>query len=234
MCKQQQAAPTPPPSNDPTISSTTGDNDNNANATTNATTKLTIQDVISHNTPSSAYTLYKNKVLDITNFAKRHPGGDIILLSAGKDATVLVNTYHPKGIPLKTIDKLTIGTIESKELPTSYYDWSSPFYTTLCERVTNRLSSLNKPLRGTFQIQCKAIILLVGFWFSLYKMYTLDFKGALVWTIIMGVFGHFVGTCIQHDGNHGAFSESKVLNVMAGWTMDMIGASAFTWQFQVS
>lgn len=48
----------------------------------------------------------------------------------------------------------------------------------------------------------------------------------------MGVFAHFVGTCIQHDGNHGAFSNSKLLNKVAGWTLDMIGASAFTWEIQ--
>jgi len=48
----------------------------------------------------------------------------------------------------------------------------------------------------------------------------------------MGFFAHFVGTCIQHDGNHGAFSKTPIVNTLAGWTMDMIGASAFTWQFQ--
>ncbi len=70
--------------------------------------KFTVQDVTSHNSPKSAYTLYQNKVLDITSFAKRHPGGDIILLAAGKDATVLVETYHPKGVPMGVIDKLTV------------------------------------------------------------------------------------------------------------------------------
>lgn len=54
----------------------------------------------------------------------------------------------------------------------------------------------------------------------------------MLWSVIMGIFGHWVGTCIQHDGNHGAYSTNKYLNLFAGWTMDMIGASAFTWQFQ--
>jgi fatty acid desaturase len=43
--------------------------------------------------------------------------------------------------------------------------------------------------------------------------------------MIMGVFAHFVGTCIQHDGNHGAFSKMPFINTAAGWTMDMIGVS---------
>lgn len=70
---------------------------------------FTVKDVVTNNTPKSAYTLYKNKVLDITSFAERHPGGDIILLAAGKDATVLVETYHPRGVPMAVIDKLTVG-----------------------------------------------------------------------------------------------------------------------------
>ncbi len=70
---------------------------------------FTVKDVTSNNTPQSAYALYKNRVLDITSFAKRHPGGDIILLAAGKDATVLVETYHPKGVPMKVIEKLTVS-----------------------------------------------------------------------------------------------------------------------------
>ncbi len=72
-------------------------------------TNFTLQDVTANNTPKSAYALYKNRVLDITSFARRHPGGDIILLAAGKDATVLVETYHPKGVPMKVIEKLTVS-----------------------------------------------------------------------------------------------------------------------------
>ena len=98
MCKQQQLH---------SSSSTSSSSD----ATTISKTKtiFTIEDVTKNNSPQSAYTLYKNKILDITQFAKRHPGGDIILLAAGKDATVLVETYHPKGVPMAVIDKLTVG-----------------------------------------------------------------------------------------------------------------------------
>lgn len=63
-------------------------------------------------------------------------------------------------------------------------------------------------------------------------MYTSDFPQAIIYSVVMGFFAHLVGTCIQHDGNHGAFSKSPFINTLAGWTMDMIGASAFTWQFQ--
>lgn len=95
MCKQQQHSSSSSSSDATTISKTK--------------TIFTIEDVTKNNSPQSAYTLYKNKILDITQFAKRHPGGDIILLAAGKDATVLVETYHPKGVPMAVIDKLTVS-----------------------------------------------------------------------------------------------------------------------------
>jgi acyl-lipid (8-3)-desaturase len=190
---------------------------------------ISSSEVRKHNSPSNAWCTVHDKVIDITDFAKRHPGGDIILLSAGKDATVLFHTYHPRGVPSAILDKLQIGEIKEK---ISYYDWNSEFYNTLCQRVTDRLRKLNRPLRGGYEIWLKSTIILISFWFSLFKMYTSEFRVAVGWTILMGIFAHFVGTCIQHDGNHGAFSTSSWLNMFAGWTMDMIGANAFTWRLQ--
>lgn len=48
----------------------------------------------------------------------------------------------------------------------------------------------------------------------------------------MGLTASFIGTCIQHDGSHGSFSSNTKVNKVAGWTLDMIGASAFTWEVQ--
>ena len=157
MCKEP-AANQPQEAQEPTIPTTTQQTQQTQQQNT-----FTIQDVTSHNTPKSAYALYQNRVLDITSFATHHPGGDIILLAAGKDATVLIETYHPRGVPKATIQKLTIGHVDQKSLPKSYYDWSSPFYRTLSTRVIRRLNELNRPLRGSNQIQIKAAMILFGF-----------------------------------------------------------------------
>jgi hypothetical protein len=186
---------------------------------------ISLEEVKSHNIPNSAWTIVNEQVIDITQFSKRHPGGDIILLSAGRDATVLFHTYHPRGVPKSVLDKLEIGTI--KDAQSSYYDWSSSFYSTLCVRVVERMKSRNRPLRGNSDVQIKAVMILIAFWFSLVKMYTSEFRAAVAWSMIMGFFAHFVGTCIQHDGNHGAFSKVPLINTAAGWTMDMIGVSFF-------
>lgn len=186
-----------------------------------------------HNTPTDAWAVVHGKVLDITEFAKRHPGGDIILLAAGRDASILFETYHPRGISRGVVNKLQIGVMEGEELKDSFYSWKSGFYNVLRDRVVVRLDEIGRPIRGCQDIAVKAVMILIGFWLSLVKMYFAEsFLMACLWSCSMGGFAALVGTCIQHDGNHGAFSEHDYINQMAGWTLDMIGASAFTWRLQ--
>jgi fatty acid desaturase len=205
-----------------------------ATITTDSTTaskKISNAQVRKHNTPSSAWCIVENRVLDITSFAKRHPGGDTILLAAGKDATVLFKTYHPRGVPATLLDKLQIG--ETSDVAPSFYSWENEFYTVLRKRVVARLEERGLSRRGGREIWIKALGLLAGFWFFLLKMYMeTRFGVAALYAAAMGVFAAFIGTCIQHDGNHGAFAFGATWNKIAGWTLDMIGASAFTWEFQ--
>mmetsp|Transcript_5702 Transcript_5702/g.12421 ORF Transcript_5702/g.12421 Transcript_5702/m.12421 type:complete len:544 (-) Transcript_5702:174-1805(-) len=221
-----------------------------ANLKANASTKLAIKtfsisDLASHNTPSSAWCAIHatdstgaytsgHVVLDITSFASKHPGGDLILLAAGKDASVLFETYHPRGVPHSLVKKLQIGIMEKGSYDDSFYSWDSDFYKVLKKRVVQRLEERRLNRRGSVEIWIKAVMLLTGFWFSLVQMYLNNdnFMMATVWSITMGFFAAMIGVNIQHDGNHGAFAQSKFINKCAGWTMDMIGASAFTWEFQ--
>ena len=61
--------------------------------------------------------------------------------------------------------------------------------------------------------------------------FSFGFELWFLWTI-MGVGLAGIGLSIMHDGNHGAFAESRILNRLAGWTLDLISASAFTWEVQ--
>jgi len=46
------------------------------------------EELKSHNCPDNAWTAVHGNVYDIEKFANTHPGGDLILLGAGKDASV--------------------------------------------------------------------------------------------------------------------------------------------------
>jgi len=116
----------------------------------------------------------------------------------------------------------------------SFYTFTSAFYPTLKKRVCERLDELKLGRRGgSGSIHVKAFLLLSLFWSSLAAMCLLPgYLLPLLCCIVMGLSASFIGTCIQHDGSHGAFSNSVPLNKAAGWTLDMIGASAFTWEIQ--
>ena len=119
------------------------------------------------------------------------------------------------------------------EISSSFYSWESDFYKVMKRRVVKRLAQRGLSRRGSYEIWIKAVVILTGFWVSLFRMYVAStFLTAAMWSASMGIFAAFVGTCIQHDGNHGAFANGRLPNKVAGWTLDMIGASAFTWEFQ--
>ena len=41
-----------------------------------------------------------------------------------------------------------------------------------------------------------------------------------------------IGTAIQHDANHGAYSPSGVVNYIMGLTIDFVGVSSYMWKQQ--
>mmetsp|Transcript_15998 Transcript_15998/g.26142 ORF Transcript_15998/g.26142 Transcript_15998/m.26142 type:complete len:482 (+) Transcript_15998:50-1495(+) len=196
--------------------------------------EISSEEVSKHNTPADAWCSVHGNVYDVTNFSNVHPGGDLILLAAGKDASILFETYHPKGVPDAVLRKYRIGSIpKTDKQPASFYSWDSEFYKVLRERVVERLKTLHLSRRGGHEIWIKAVLLLVTFWTSMYFMCSLDPNGgAVVAAITVGLSAAFIGTCIQHDGNHGAFSNSRWMNKISGWTLDMIGASGTTWEIQ--
>lgn len=194
--------------------------------------EISLAEVRRHCTPSDCWCAIHGNVLDITTFLSKHPGGDVITLSAGREATVLAETYHPNGIPKSVLEKYRIGRVPPSEIGTSYYSWSSPFYKTLRRRVVDKIRSLRRSRRGGHEIWIKAVALLFGFATCTYLMCVLDFVPAIGAAVALGVVSAKIGTCVQHDGNHGAFAESSFLNRLAGWTLDLIGASAMTWEVQ--
>ena len=56
--------------------------------------RITPMELASHNTKSDCWTAYNGKVYNITNYLPYHPGGDKLMLGAGKDCTALFNKYH--------------------------------------------------------------------------------------------------------------------------------------------
>merc|ERR1712159_489537 len=67
---------------------------------------FTKEEVAKHNNKSSCWVILDDRVLDVTDFLKDHPGGELAILTfAGKDATEEFNMIHPPDVIEKYLPK---------------------------------------------------------------------------------------------------------------------------------
>jgi cytochrome b involved in lipid metabolism len=59
--------------------------------TTSTSTGITTADLVKHTNENSCWLVISGNVYDVTKYITSHPGGDLILLGCGKDATDLYN-----------------------------------------------------------------------------------------------------------------------------------------------
>lgn len=75
--------------------------------------EYTMEEVSKHNQPPSIWTVYKDKVYDITMYLNYHPGGVKILEQIyGKDCTNAYNQFHKYLNIDNFLSKFQIGTIK--------------------------------------------------------------------------------------------------------------------------
>eukprot|EP00298_Acanthocystis_sp_HF-20_P002153 c12597_g1_i1.p1 GENE.c12597_g1_i1~~c12597_g1_i1.p1 ORF type:complete len:465 (+),score=200.58 c12597_g1_i1:35-1429(+) len=191
---------------------------------------ITFEEVEKHNRHDDAWLIIHGKVYDVTKWSKTHPGGDIILLGAGTDSTILYESYHARDISPDLLAKFCVGTLDPKTAYKTYYEWDENFYPTLKKRVVEYFKKRNLSTRGG--LVPKALTILAFYIFGGYLACVgggwISWLGAIIW----GIASTHIGLGIMHDGNHGAFSPSPFLNKVAGWGMDFIGASGYVWEFQ--
>eukprot|EP00299_Pterocystis_sp_00344_P012590 c606_g1_i1.p1 GENE.c606_g1_i1~~c606_g1_i1.p1 ORF type:complete len:529 (-),score=89.33 c606_g1_i1:24-1568(-) len=76
-------------------------------------TQYTLEEVKKHNTPADCWIVVDGRVLDVTKFARMHPGGQLILQEmGGKDASEEFWTYHRMEILQKYVPRLQIGVLK--------------------------------------------------------------------------------------------------------------------------
>jgi len=74
--------------------------------------RLSIDDVQVHNTESDCWTIYNNKVYNISQYIHYHPGGiPKIMLGAGKDCSELFRKYHAWVNIESMLEKCCVGVI---------------------------------------------------------------------------------------------------------------------------
>ena len=175
---------------------------------------------------SVPYTIINSKVYDLTDFLSTHPGGPILRLAIGREATELYQSYHPRSSILhirRALHRLPIlGKIESTPLA------SSAFFYTLRSRVEDFLNKENLSYHS-YQLHT---LLEIYFTFLLYIIFSLQVVLLPNWcwtfSILSGLFMARLGF-IMHSGNHAAISDFVFLNQLAGKLMNLIGGSTLIW-----
>ena len=109
------------------------------------------------------------------------------------------------------------------------------FFVTLNKRVNEYFKANNISRHANTEMKIKTI-----FMFMLYFVpFALILSGAFtnlgvlfLLCVVMGFGIGGIGLSVMHDANHGAYSNKPWLNNLLGYSLNLIGASAFNWKLQ--
>src|SRR5258708_5038846 len=105
------------------------------------------------------------------------------------------------------------------------------FHNEIKKRISEYLKNKGKATTGNFKLHFKAIILVTG----LLAIYThlVFFTPPPVWAVIecvfLGCVTAAIGFNVMHDGAHGSFSKYKWVNVLAAFSLNILGGNTFIW-----
>lgn len=172
-------------------------------------------------------------VFDITDFSKVHPGGTSIRLAAGRDATCLIESYHPSTSLGKVEAALLtrsnyIGPLELPAGQTAYVRPDDAFFVDVRARVDAFINSNSH--RYAYETLGVAEALLTSALYF-YAVYQVGVYGSWLWTLALGVLTGRMGF-LMHMGNHCAISRSALINRLCGFFMDIAGSNATIWGYE--
>lgn len=111
---------------------------------------------------------------------------------------------------------------------------STDFYQELKRRVNQYFDDRKKPSTGNAGLIFKAIFFFIAY-FGLYVHLVYFTPGNLLAIVECALFGCFtaaIGFNVMHDGGHGSFSKSKLLNKCAAFSVNFLGASSIMWNMK--
>ncbi len=106
------------------------------------------------------------------------------------------------------------------------------FHSALKKRVNEYFKTTGISKNANWKMKLKTVILLS--WFAASYAF-LMFGASTWWMVLAGAFSMVfvyagIGFSIQHDANHGAYSKSKKVNRLLGWTLDCLGIGSYIWR----
>ncbi len=111
---------------------------------------------------------------------------------------------------------------------------NNTFQQELKKRVNQYFLENNKSSTGNFSLFFKAIFFFASY-LALYVhlvYFTPTAWLAVLECILMGGFTAAIGFNVMHDGGHGSFSKNKLVNKLAAFSVNFLGASHIMWKMK--
>ncbi len=193
---------------------------------------LTLEEVSRHDGRGGSYwTVVDGQVYDISEFVRDHPGGDIIRLAAGRDATVLLESYHGSGSLGQVRRALKQHAVNLGKLvrKTSVPQVDPTFFRVVRQRVDRYLHARGLDRRGhPWRAVVEVVVvlgLLVTAWYL--RTFTGSYLAAIACGLLLGRLGF-----LMHNGNHAASFRQPTGNRLTGLLMDFAGGSSRVWSVE--
>ena len=108
------------------------------------------------------------------------------------------------------------------------------FHADIKARVNQYFTDRKKASTGNFWLLSKAIFFCASYVFLYINLvfFTPPLWLAIPECLLMAVFTSAIGFNVMHDGNHGSFSKYKIVNKIAGFSLNFLGASAIMWHMK--
>jgi fatty acid desaturase len=175
---------------------------------------------------SKLLTVIRGKVYDLSTFYPQHPGGDLIRLASGMDASVLFESYHPSWTVSK-LEQFQVGVCDDTPEPANI---NQDFWTTLRGRVEKYLAT-NKQTRQLTWVSLAELIVTISL--AVYAWSWSAMNQSWIGAVCLGFCYARLGF-IMHMGIHTGAAAREVgwLNKVHGACMDLIGGSSCIWKFE--
>jgi linoleoyl-CoA desaturase len=110
----------------------------------------------------------------------------------------------------------------------------SGFHTELKARVQDYFRVSGRSPRGGLRMYLKSAVILL--WLMSSYALLVFWAGAFWQAALLSASLAFAvagaGFAVQHDANHGAYSTSRFVNRLMGFTLDMLGGSSYVWHWK--
>ena len=108
------------------------------------------------------------------------------------------------------------------------------FHSDLKDRVNQYFIDMKKPSTGTASLFFKGVLFFTCY---IFLYVHLVFFHPVLWLaipecILIGLLTAAIGFNVMHDGGHGSYSKHKIVNKLAGFSLNLLGGSAIMWNMK--